>query len=145
MIKKSVLFGMLGGLGLLGFYFVILTLVSGWSFTLEQFDDNWYYVIALSAGFGVQIGLYTYLRQAHHKNSSGKVVAASGTTSTVAMIACCSHYLVNVLPIIGITGFVTIVSQYQTQLFWVGIAANLLGIGYMVRKVLGLSKNQKKI
>lgn len=130
------MFGLLGGLGLLGFYFVVLTLVSGFPFAKEQFSDDWYFVIVLSFGFGVQVGLYIYLRQAiRHQDSTGKVVAVSGATSTLAMIACCSHYLVNVLPIIGITGFITIVSQYQTQLFWVGIGANLLGVIYMVRKV----------
>ena len=141
MIKKSILFGMLGMLGLLGFYFVVLTLVSGQQFALQQFDDNWYYVLALSAGFGIQIGLYAYLRQTvRHQDSTGKVVAVSGTTSTVAMISCCSHYLVNILPIIGIAGLVSLVSQYQIQLFWFGLAANLLGIFYLFNKIQNLSK-----
>jgi len=148
-IKKPLLFGLLGILGLLGFYFVVLTFVSGWSFTKEQFDDNWYYVLGLSAGFGIQIGLYSYLRSAsqrgeqlHHKDSSEKVVVASGATSTTTMIACCSHYLVNILPIIGVTGLVVFVAQYQTQLFWFGILANLLGIGYIFRRVIRLQENR---
>lgn len=145
MIKKSILLGLLGGLGLLGVYFAILTLVSGQQFALQQFDDNWYYVLALSAGFGIQIGLYTYLRQTVHQNSGGKVVAVSGTTSTIAMVSCCSHYLVNVLPIIGLTGFITVVSQYQTQLFWVGIGANVLGVGYMSSKVLKIKDSIKNL
>lgn len=140
-IAKPIFAGFLSAVILLGVYFTILNLVSGWGFTLKQFSDDWYYIFGLSFGFGIQIGLYTYLKQVvHQQNSSGKIVAVSGTTSTLAMISCCSHYLVNVLPIIGLTGFITLVSQYQTQLFWVGIGANLLGIGYMMRKVKGLNK-----
>lgn len=135
MINKSVVFGVLGSLILLGFYFLILNFVSGWEFTLMQFKISWYYIIVLSLGFGTQIGLYTYLRQKISNQKTGKVVAVSGTASTIAMISCCSHYLVNILPIIGITGFLTIVGQYQTQLFWVGILANLFGIIYILRKI----------
>lgn len=140
-IKRSTLFGLLGALGLLGFYFLVLTLVSGWQFTLGQFFTYWYFVISLAIGFGIQIGLYTYLRQKiRHQNSSGKIVAVSGTASTVAMISCCSHYLVNILPIIGAIGLVTFAAQYRIQLFWVGIIANLLGILYIGRKAVKLRK-----
>lgn len=126
---------------LLGFYFSILILVSGWAFTKQQFFTYWYFIVALALGFGIQIGLYTYLKNiSRQRNSSGKVVAVSGTTSTVAMISCCSHYLVNILPIIGITGLVTIISQYQIQLFWLGLLANFLGIIYMIKRIRKFSK-----
>ena len=54
-------------------------------------------------------------------------------TSTGAMI-CCAHYLVNILPILGVTGFVSIISQYQIKLFWIGIVFNIAGIIYIARK-----------
>lgn len=144
-IAKPIIFGLLGMAGLLGLYFIILTLVSGWSFTLKQFDENWYYIVLLSFGFGIQIGLYTYLKNMVHSQGGGRIVAVSGTTSTAAMISCCSHYLVNILPVLGITGIVTFVSQYQTQLFWVGIIANLAGVIYMGRKVAKVRKAVLKI
>lgn len=142
-IKKSILFGLFGILGILGFYFLVLSLVSGWDYTLVQFNIFKYYILSLAVGFGIQIGLYVYLRE-EIKETSKKTVIATGTTSTMAMISCCSHYLVNILPIIGIAGLVTIVSQYQTQLFWIGILANLLGIFYMVRKILKVGRILKE-
>lgn len=142
MVRKSVLFGLLGMLGLLGFYFLILTLVSGWGFALIQFSTFWYFIIALGMGFGVQVGLYSYLRQMVHHQSSGRVVAVSGTASTLAMISCCSHYLVNILPIIAVSGVVTFVAQYQVQFFWVGLLANLLGIVYMLRRIIAIRNKQ---
>lgn len=130
-ISGSIFKGFLGTLLLLALYFTIVTLVSGWDFTKDQFAKFWYFILALSIGFGIQAGLYTYLKNSiRAKKPSAKVLAASGTTSTAAMISCCTHYLANILPILGISGFVTIVAQYQIQLFWVGLAANLGGILY---------------
>lgn len=121
-------------------YFSVLTLVSGWSFALGQFYDFWYFIVSLAIGFGIQIGLYSYLRNAiHHRDGSGKVVAVSGSTSTAAMISCCAHYLANILPALGAAGVITLVAQYQVELFWVGLAANAAGILYIGRKVLKFS------
>jgi Cu+-exporting ATPase len=118
-----------------------LSLVSDWAFATEQFATFRYYIVSLAVGFGIQIGLYTYLRNAIQSHcSSGKVVAVSGTTSTVAMISCCAHYLANILPVIGATGLITLVGQYQVELFWVGLASNAAGIVYVTGKVMQFSK-----
>jgi Cu+-exporting ATPase len=131
---KPLIWAIFASFSLLSIYFILLNFVSGWEFTLEQFSAYWYYVLSLVIGFGIQVGLYVYLKNVIHR-SEGKVVAVSGTTSTIAMISCCSHYLVNVLPIIGIVGIVSVISQYQIQLFWFGLIANFFGISYMVFKV----------
>lgn len=139
---KPVLWGAIASAILLGAYFLVLTLVSGWEFARTQFAAFWYFVAALAAGFGIQIGLYSYLRRVtSHADASGKVVTVSGATSTGAMISCCAHYLTNVLPVLGATGVVALVAQYQTELFWVGLAFNLAGIFYVGRKVLEASRH----
>jgi P-type Cu+ transporter len=118
MISKSALMGVIGAFSLLGIYFLILTLVSGWTFALSQFLDFWYFVVSLAAGFGIQIGLYSYLRNAvRSMDRSGKVVVVSGTTSAAAMISCCAHYLTNILPVVGAAGLVALGAQYQIELF----------------------------
>lgn len=140
-ISKSALMGVIGTFSLLGIYFLILTLVSGWSFALSQFWDFWYFIVSLAAGFGIQIGLYSYLRNAvRSMDMSGKVVAVSGTTSTAAMISCCAHYLTNILPVMGAAGLVALVAQYQIELFWFGLACNLAGIIYMATRVAKFSR-----
>ena len=126
---------------LLVFYFAIVTLISGWDFAQNQFLRFWYFILALAFGFGIQISLYTYLKNSiHSKNKSARVLVASGTTSGAAMISCCAHYLANILPVLGVTGFITIVAQYQVQLFWVGLAANLAGVFYMANRVAKFTK-----
>ena len=130
-------------LSLLLLYFAIVTLVSGFKFAMSQFESFWYFLISLAVGFGIQIGLYSYLKQLV-KNSSmvmgKKTVAMTGTTSTLAMISCCAHYLANIVPILGIAGALTIVAQYQTEIFWVGLAFNLFGIAFISNKIIKFKK-----
>lgn len=132
--------GLMATLTLLGFYFGVLTLVSGWEFTRDQFVAYWPFVVALAIGFGIQVGLFAYLRKAVDAVASGRVVAATGTTSGAAMISCCTHYLVNLLPALGATGLISFIGQYQTELFWFGIAANLAGIAYVGSRVLSFTR-----
>lgn len=133
---KVILAGWSAALALLGLYFGVLTLVSGWSFTLEQFLTYRYFVIALAAGFGIQVGLFVHLKAlVQGARNQGVVLATSGTASTAAMVSCCAHYLANIAPIIGAAGLVTIATQYQVELFWVGLAFNMAGISYIAAKV----------
>jgi Cu+-exporting ATPase len=126
---------------LLALYFGVLALVSGWSFTLTQFAEFWYYIVPLAAGFGVQVALFLKLREVVSRaKEAGAVIAASGTTSTAAMISCCAHYLANVAPVLGATGLVAFAAQFQVELFWVGLAFNAAGIGYVGTKLYKASK-----
>ncbi|MGE5219775.1 MAG: hypothetical protein ACM3SP_22470 [Chloroflexota bacterium] len=141
MITKAMAVGLGGSAALLSVYFVVLVAVSGWEFTISQFLEFWYFIVSLAAGFGIQIGLYSYLRNAvRSMDMSGKVVAVSGTTSTAAMISCCAHYLTNIAPVLGAAGAIALVAQYQIELFWFGLACNLAGIVYMGNRVVRFSR-----
>ena len=124
---------------LLGVYFSVLSLVSGWSFTVQQFNVYWPFIVALACGFGIQVGLFFFLRRAVHAAGSGKVMVATGANSGAAMVSCGTHYLVNLLPVLGATGLMSLVGQYQIELFWFGIASNLAGIAYIGRRVVSLA------
>ena len=131
-VKTTINGGILAVAILLGLYFGVLTVLSGWDFTISQFNEFWPYIVSLAAGFGIQVGLFLRLRQLtvshHHANQA---VAASGATSTVAMLACCTHYLANILPVLGAVGAVSLIAQYQIQLFWIGLAFNTAGLVYI--------------
>ncbi|MCL4417102.1 MAG: hypothetical protein M1365_10460 [Actinobacteria bacterium] len=139
-MKKSVFKGILAFLTLLSVYFLILTLVSGWNFTWEQFTEFWYYILLLALGFGIQFSLYNYLKGiVKQRASTGRVLGVSGTTSTAAMVSCCAHYLTNILPILGVTGIITFIGQYQVKFFWIGLFFNLLGILYIGNRIVKFS------
>lgn len=129
---------------LLFLYFAIVTAVSGFKFALSQFFSYWYFLISLAAGFGIQIGLYSYLKQLVENSNmvaGRKTVAVTGTTSALAMISCCAHYLVNIAPILGIAGILAIVSQYQIKIFWVGLAFNMFGIAFIGNRIRKFKKH----
>ncbi len=140
---KPFFYGALASAILLGVYFAVLTLVSGWNFAQNQFAAFWYFIVSLAVGFGIQVGLYTHLKNLIRGiGGGGKVLGVTGTTSTAAMISCCTHYLANILPVLGAIGLVTFVAQYQVQLFWVGLAFNLGGIFYMANKIKAFKQKQ---
>lgn len=124
--------GAVAAVALLAIYFAVLVAVSGWVFTGREFAKYWYYVLPLAAGFGIQVGLFVRLRQVvAEARHAGTVVAASGTASTAAMVSCCAHYLASAAPVLGATGLVAFAAQFQVELFWLGLAMNLVGIAFM--------------
>lgn len=143
-ITKPILYGVLAVIGMLGVYFSLVSLISGWSFMLSQFSRFWYFIVSLATGFGIQIGLFTYLKSLlHESHHSGKMVVLTGTTSTAAMISCCAHYLVNILPFLGATAFATIVSQYQIQFFWLGLLFNFAGVVFITSRIIKFYRSRK--
>lgn len=144
MIGRSLFKGIAGSVGLLGFYFATVIAISGWMFAWAQFLASWYWIVGLTIGFGVQIFLFTYLRALHRERMAGAVAVTTGTVSGLTMVACCTHYLVNVLPIVGISAFAAIVGQYQQELFIVGAVSNITGIAYMARQLI-LTKQSNEI
>ncbi len=130
---------------LLVIYFGVVGLISGMDFALDQFAAFWYFIVPLALGFGIQVGLYTYLKNlVGQHGASGKAVAVSGTTSTAAMVSCCAHYLTNIVPILGVTGFLTIVAEYQIELFWLGLAFNAAGLLYVTSMVMKATREHEK-
>lgn len=145
-LMRPILVGLTAAVLLLAVYFAVLTLVSGWEFALAQFGQFRYFILTLAAGFGIQIGLYTRLRiVTRHTDRSGKVVAVTGGTSTAAMISCCTHYLANVVPVLGATGLVALVAQYQTELFWAGLLFNAAGVAYVGRKTAQATRHMAQM
>jgi len=132
-------YALLAAAALLGLFFAVVSAVSGWKFALNQFSNYWYFLVSLAAGFGAQIGLYVYLRilvRLRNAAVSGKTVAVTGTSSFLSMVSCCAHYLANIIPIIGVAGAISVIAQYQVQLFWAGLAFNLFGIAFIITKII---------
>lgn len=139
-IVKPFFWGLLSASLLLGIYFLVVSLISGFGYAQEQFRQFWYFITGLSAGFGVEAGLYVHIKEKARlrhvtKNASGKPLAVSGATTTMAMLSCCSHYLVNILPLVGMAGIFGFLGQYQVEFFWLGLFFNAMGIAYLVKKI----------
>ncbi len=89
-------------------------------------------LILLVLGFGVQIGLYTYLK---HKNMvCSATMVTSGGISSASMILCCSHYIAAFIPFVSIS-VANLLTRYTLQLLLFGVLSNLIGILIMVIKI----------
>ena len=126
MVKNNTLFiGFLAGTALLFFYIGVLTLFENFNFAISSFRNLWYWIILLAAGFGAQIGLYSSIIHTAKLNAE---VSASGGISGGSMVACCSHFILNATPILGLSGLATFLMAYQKWFFGVGIISNVIGI-----------------
>ena len=135
--KKSIIFGVIAALVLLAIYFTVISILNSFEEALIQFSDIWYWIILLSAGFGTQVGLFLHIKFFSRIKTKGLTaeVAATGGMSTVSMIACCAHYLVGVLPLLGLSAAAMFLVEYQISFLLVGIFSNLLGIIVMLMKI----------
>ena len=126
--------GMLGTLLLAGLYLGIVTLAQGWGHAVELFWQDKALVAPILAGFGIQVGLYTYIKTGLHAaaRGMGTMTGAGGGTSTVAMVACCAHHVADVLPVLGLTAAATFLAAYRVTFMLVGLGTTLLGIGIML-------------
>lgn len=134
------LVGVAAAVGMVSFYLGLITLTSDWYFAKAQFGDYRWWIVSLAVAFGMQLGLFFYLRRLSIVRLKGarSTVTASGSLSTMAMALCCSHYLATLLPVVGLpflSAAVAGVGPYQVEFFLLGLVSNTLGIGYMLRLI----------
>jgi len=136
---RPYLIGAAAALGVVAFYLGLLTLTSDWSNAKAEFRAYGFWILALAGGLGVQAILFSLLRSWHNGGSvkgAKCTLAASGGISTTAMAVCCSHYILPLLPALGLPFLSTAaasLADYQTYFFLVGVISNLFGIGLMIR------------
>ncbi len=131
MVKdNSILYGILAGFGLLTFYIIVVSIFQGIGFAFLNLRSLWYLIFPLAIGFGAQMGLYMSIK--HTAAMTGTVAGTSGV-SAGSMIACCSHFLLNIIPFIGFSGIAVFLMRYQPWFLSVGILSNLIGIGFMLK------------
>ena len=133
---RSIVAGLIGGAALLGVYLGIISLAQGVDHAFEQLATDALFVGLIAAGFGIQITLFAELRTLDRRHRASAAVTAVGTgTSAAAMLACCAHHVVDLLPLVGLSAAAVFLDAYKTPLFLVGIGMNLVGIIVIGRQV----------
>lgn len=126
---RSVVVGFVGASVLLGLYLAIISVAQGVDHAVDQLITDALFVGLISAGFGTQVAMFAELRTLDRRHRASAAVTAVGTgTSVSAMLACCAHHLVDVLPFIGLSAGAVFLNAYKTPLFIVGIGMSLVGI-----------------
>jgi hypothetical protein len=146
--------GLLGSAFLTGLYLGIVSWAQSLDHAVDLFWQERTFTIPLILGFGIQAAIYTVLKKrlfvpVAHTGPSGALTGMSGASSTLAMVACCAHHAVDVLPILGLSAAAAFLAEYQQTLMWVGLGTTMLGIAVMLvilyrerRKVVGFSRCQ---
>ncbi len=117
-------------------YLGIVSIAESPRHAVELFWRDRWIVIPIILGFGVQSALYSMLKKrlfvpVDAAGPSGKLMGAGGTTSRLAMVACCAQHVTDVLPILALTAAATFLTQYQTVFMLAGLGINLPGIAVM--------------
>lgn len=147
--------GLLGALFLAGLYFGIVSWAESPQHAAEFFWQDRWIIVPILLGFGVQVALYTILKKGlfvtagelavANTGPSGMLTGAGGTTSTVAMVACCAHHVTEVLPILGLTAAATFLAQYRTAFMLVGLGTTLAGISVMMVILIKARRRAKQM
>ena len=125
---RTIAVGVLAAVALLATYLGIISLAQGPGHALEQLASDAPFMGLIAAGFGTQVGLFVELRRIDRHHRAGAAVTAAGTgTSGAAMLACCAHHLVGVLPLLGLSAAAVFLDAYRTPLLLLGIGMNVLG------------------
>ncbi|MBI2832470.1 MAG: hypothetical protein HYX79_09455 [Chloroflexi bacterium] len=136
-MKRHWLIGTGAAILLVAVYISLIALAQGWSHALEQTAGMWYWVALLASGFGVQAGLFSFIRhgiRARQAAATGSL-AASGGVSAGSMAACCAHHLSDVLPLLGLSGAALFLVRYQTFFLIAGVLSNIVGIIIMLETI----------
>ncbi|MBU0612570.1 hypothetical protein KKB10_01005 [Patescibacteria group bacterium] len=132
-ITKSIGAGLVGIAFLASIYFILLTWVSGdWHHPFQQFLQVKYWMGTLFFGFGLQIGLFWYVRSVNKTKQINKITTANTGVSTATMIACCAHHLTEFIPILGLSAASIFLAKYQSYILAIAVIFNFLGIVYMI-------------
>lgn len=133
---RSMAAGVVAAVLLVALYLGVISVAQGPAHAFEQLAADTPFVGAIAVGFGIQIALFAELWTIDRRHRSAAAVAAAGTgTSTAAMLACCAHHLVDLLPVIGLSAFAVFLNAYRMPLLLLGIGMNLVGIVVIARQL----------
>jgi hypothetical protein len=129
--------GILGASLLTAIYFGIVSWAESPEHALEFFWQDRWIVFPIIIGFGVQAALYIILKKGlflpvASMGASGAMTGAGGSTSTLAMVACCAHHVTDVLPILGLTAAAAFLAEYRQAFMLLGLGTTILGIIFML-------------
>ena len=101
-----------------------------------QARTDWYLLLPIIAGFGVQVALLVELRQRHRAHAHAMAAGGAGAgASTAGMIACCAHHIADLVPFLGATGAAAFLTDWRVPFMVVGIGVNAVAIAVAARRL----------
>lgn len=141
MTTRSLRWGAVAAGLLVAFYVGVLTWGSGWTHLRDQARQDWWLLTPIVAGFGTQVALTAELRRRHRAHHLGPSTGAGTGASAVGMIACCSHHLAELVPLIGATGLAAFLLDWRIPFMLGGIAVNAVAVAIAVRRLRDVARH----
>ena len=136
MSRRSLHIAALATAGLALFYVAVVGGIGGLDHLRRQAWDDWPWLLLILAGFGAQVGLYAELRRRRRESAGARATAgAGGGASALGMAACCAHHVVDLAPVVGLSGAAVFLTAYRFPIMIVGIAVNVVGVVLAVRRL----------
>jgi len=143
-MRKHILIGIAAATLLIAIYMGIIIWAESLEHALDRTAELWYWIAALAVGFGIQVGLFSYIRQSmrERRMTAGASLGTSGSVTAGSMVACCAHHLTDVLPFLGLSGLAVFLADYQSVFMAGGVLSNIVGITIMLDTIQrhGLSR-----
>lgn len=142
---KSILYGSFAIIIVLLINLLILSALNFPLMAVNIIKKYFILLVLLIGGFGLQVGLFTYFKNLNAISCSTTV--ASGGISTISMLLCCSHYLLNILPFLGALAGIsalTTLSKYTPHFLIFGILSNIVGISVLFYQKNKFRKEREK-
>lgn len=137
MTSRSIRAGAIAAAALVAFYTLVVGLASGSvDHLLDQARQDWYLLVPIIGGFGVQVGLMAELRRRQRLHRAAMAAGGTATAGSAAgMVACCAHHLADLAPFLGASGAATFLYDRRVVFMLGGLAVNAVGVVVAARRL----------
>lgn len=127
------------------FYALVVGSLSGsLNHLLDQVASDWYLLLPIVVGFGIQVALMVELRRRHRTHRGVATSGAAGAgASTFGMVACCAHHVADLAPFVGATAAATFLYDYRLPFMLAGLGVNSVGIAIAARRLRRLPREAR--
>lgn len=136
MNRSSIRIGFIALAALAMFYMLVVGGLGGLDHLGDQVLTDWPWLVAILAGFGVQVALLTELRRRRRLHGAAGTAAGTGSgASVVGMVACCAHHVADLAPIVGASGAAIFLTEFRIPIMAAGLVINALGVAVALRRL----------
>lgn len=135
MSRRGVTWGVVAAALLASFYVAVLAGSAGWDHLGDTLGRDWWLVLPLTVGFGVQVAFLVEVRRRRAAHDVTAVAGAGAGTSAVGMVACCAHHIADLVPLVGLSGAATFLTAQQRTLMWIAVAMTAAGVWLSARQL----------
>lgn len=130
---------------LAGVYAAVVGGASGLDHLAGQARADWYLLVPIVAGFGVQVALMAELRQRRRQARLAAAATGGGAgASAVGMVACCAHHVADLAPLAGLTGAAAFLGDQRVAFMVGGVVVNAVAVVLATRRLRHASRSSRK-